>query len=512
MPARVEGEELLIEPPLFESKEMGARWDEKRQVYVLPASRLNARMVADAYPDASDVIARLDRSWTPLDDPSGRLFAYQRDVAGRLVATPRGQLVVLSPGLGKTAVSVVAADRVVPPEEKVLVVAPASLLETWRREIAKWQEVPGSVYVVRGAPEWELASEARWIVASWDKVARDPDLFGSGWPLVILDESVMVKNHKSKRFKGIKKLRKGVDRVWLLSGNPTTRHADDLWAQLHLIWPKAYPSYWRFTERFCVTEETPWARTVVGTRARRSAMEENDDLVIVVNQEDVLELPEYLFEVVEVALGAKQRKAYDSMADDFIAELGDGTEVVAQNEVARLLKLQQIASYWDGESAKHDAILELLPTFEGPHLIWTHWREGAEALWLRLKKEGYNAAWVSGSDAPKVRDAKLETFKRGGLDALVLSIAVGKFGHTFTNAKTVHYLDKTWNADDYFQSLRRVRRIGLKHRPVVVTYRAPGTVDQAVELNLEGKLRPISKMTKSDLAELLRGIGKEVVA
>ena len=31
-------------------------------------------------------------------------------------------------------------------------------------------------------------------------------------------------------------------------------------------------------------------------------------------------------------------------------------------------------------AAKHDALMMLLPTFDGPHLIWTHWKEGAAAL------------------------------------------------------------------------------------------------------------------------------------
>ncbi len=507
---RLEGDEIVIDPPLPEAKELGARWVEKRGVFVLPATRMNALSVRDAIPDAPDLTGALRPSWRPLSDRSRRLFGYQRDAAGRLAATPHGQVVVLSPGLGKSAVAVVAADKVVPPDEKVLIIAPASLLETWRREIEAWQSGDGGVYVVHGEPEWEIAADARWVVASWDKLARDPDIFGSGWPVLILDESVMAKSRQAKRRKAALKVRRGSDRVWLLSGNPTTKYADDMWAQLNIVWPKAFPSYWRFARRYCVIEETPWGDKVVGTKRTRNVMEDNADLVIVVNQEDVLDLPEYLFEAVDVSLEGKQLKAYRSMEDEFVASLGDGSEVVAENEVARLQKLQQIASWWDGKSAKHDALIDLLPSFEGPHLIWTHWREGAEALWTRLVDAGYAAAWVSGQDSRKEKDQTLEDFKRGLVDVLVLSIGVGKFGHTFTNVKTIHYVDKTWNADDYFQSLRRVRRIGLTHRPVVVTYRAPGTADELVELNLEGKLTPISKMTRSDLKELLRGLGKEV--
>ena len=506
----ISDDEILLGPEYkAEALELGARFDKSRGVHVLPAAYANARAIIDAIPDANVAPDALMTSWNRLDD--ARLFDYQKEAAGRLVAASRSQMLVMSPGLGKTAVAVRASDEVVEPAEQIVVVAPSSLLDTWAREIRKWSVLNGEVYVVRGKLEHELAARSRWIVVSWDKAVNEWQSWGKGWPLWILDESVLMKSHRSKRFMLMRKIRPGIEKVWLLTGSPTTKYADDLWTQLHMLWPKAYPSYWRFAERYCVLDDNVWSphtKVILGTRRGRDALEDSRDLVHVVNQEDVLELPEYLFETVDVRLGKKQARAYSSMADNFIAELDTGEEVVADNVISQLQKLQQITSWWDGESAKHDALIELLPTFEGPHLIWTHWRDGAQALTERLFEYGYSVDHVDGSTTQKARDQILEDFKSEKFNVLVLSIGVGKFGHTFTNAKTVHYIDKTWNADDYFQSLRRVRRIGLKHRPVVVTYRSPGTADELVELNLEGKLPSISRMTKSNLAELLRGLGK----
>jgi SWI/SNF-related matrix-associated actin-dependent regulator 1 of chromatin subfamily A len=423
------------------------------------------------------------------------MYPFQRAVAARLAAAPRGAIVVVPPGQGKTLLSIAAADSF--RGARVLVVCPASLTANWEREIDMWGT---------GATDWTITT--------WDKAARLAAFDGGknggglGHPdIVILDESVLTKSRNTNRFRSFRKVRKYWGRVWLLSGNPTTRYADDLWAQLALIWPQAYPSYWRFARRYCVVEETPWGDKVVGTRTNRNAMEENDDLIVVVGQEDVVDLPEYRFDTVDVALRPKQQAAFSTMASSFVAELGDGTERVAQNEISKLVALQQITSWWDGESAKHDALFARLQE-DGPHLVWTHWRAGAIALTDRLHRAGYRVGHVSGEMPTKLRDAWLTDFKSGLLNVLVLSIGVGKFGHTLTNARTIHYVDKTWNADDYFQSLRRVRRIGLEHRPLVITYRAPGTTDELVEMNLEGKLGGISRLTRSDLAELLRGLGR----
>lgn len=504
--ASLDGDVIVITSPFGkELKEMGARWDSRRSAWTLPATRMNAAVLNDAALGLPDLRGALVPPQGALADT--RLFDYQRAAGHRLVASPHGQLLTLSPGLGKTATAIVAADAAVP-NDRIVVVAPASLLRTWEREIRKWSTVPGDIYVMTGKVDFEAAHYARWIIVSWDKAVREAATWGKGWPLWILDESVLVKSRQSKRFKALVKVRKDIDRVWLLSGNPATKHADDLWAQFHLIWPNAFPSYWRFAERYCVIEETPWARVVAGTRGGRDAAGDNADLMLVVNQEDVLDLPEYLFDAIDVYLDGKQARAYDSMLKTFVAELSTGQEIVTENEAAQLTKLQQIASFWDGESAKHDALLELLPTYEAPYLIWTHWKEGARALAERLRATQLRVAQVDGDTPAARRDADLEAFKAGNLDALVLSLGVGKFGHTFTQTKTIFYVDKSWAADDYFQSLHRVRRIGLTHRPVVVTLRAPGTVDELVEANLEGKLGSISRMTKAHLATLLKGLGR----
>ena len=273
-----------------------------------------------------------------------------------------------------------------------------------------------------------------------------------------------------------------------------------------MIWPKAFRSYWRFAERYCLIEETPWARKVVGDLKTKSAAVENDDLLILIRPGEVLDLPEYLFETIDVDLRPRQRKAYDEMSTQFMAELADGTQVLSANEIGKLIKLQQIASWWDGESAKHDALIEMLDTTEGPHLVWTHWKQSAEALVERLNVTHLRAVHVGGDTPTSLKDGLIERFKAGSTEILVLSLGVGKFGHTLTNARTIHWVDKTFNADDYFQALHRVRRIGLTHRPLSITYRAPGTTDELVEANLEGKLGSISKLTRVLLASLLRGL------
>jgi len=506
--AWIDGEDLLVQHPAgAELKQVGARWNKGMNAWRMAATEMNC-LAVDELSLPGIRVPRPARPSGALADE--RLYAYQRSAAYRLAHSKHGMILIAPPGLGKTAVAIAAADEGVPGDQ-VVVVAPASLLRTWERQIERWAVVPGAVYRMEGKVDVEAATAARWIVVSWEKAVREKDLWGRGWPLFILDESVLTKSRRSARYKALKKMRNGIDRVWELSASPTTITSADLWAQLNLVWPRAFPSFWRFAERYTVTEDNVWSgyKSVVAEKSGRDAVGDNSDLIIVVTEDEGPDLPEYLFEpALDAALAGRQLTAYRTMEAAFIADLGDGTQRVAKNEIGRLMDLARIASYWDGQSAKHDALLDVLPGYDPPYLVWTYWKEGARALSERLRASGLDVWQVDGDTRTKERDAALDSFSVGKLEALVLSIGVGKFGHSFQPTRTIAYVDKTWNADDYFQSLHRVRRIGLGHRPVVLPVRAPGTVDELMDDNIEGKLGVTAKVTRSDLARLLRGLGR----
>lgn len=516
--------DIIVRPvpgdPLTEMKGLGAT-AVKDGSWSLPLASWNLASILDLLPDAEVATAVLEALQPIVEDVSGHprakdLLAYQRIGAGRLLGAT-GQLLCMSPGLGKTPTSIVAADLAVRQDTEggVLVVAPASLMRTWEREVKTWSEYP-HVSIAHGKDE-PVTPEHGWTITSYDTLARHPEWFRRTrtcpWSVVIVDESILVKSKDAKRTKAVDNVL--TKRRWLLSGQPVSRYPDDLWSQLRLCDRRAFPSYWRFAERYCYVEANAWGpgKIVVGAKRTTDAARDNSDLMYVLHQKDALALPEYLFEVVDVDLKPRQRKAYEQMLTEFIAEL-DGNEMTAENKVARLVRLQQITSglayLGVKDSAKHDAIIDLIDAgaYEPPYLFWTHWRENGALLADRLRAAGITTELVQGGMANVAQDEAIGRYKAGVSQALVLSLGVGKFGHTLTSTKTVFYVDKTWNADDYGQSLRRVRRFGLEHSPVVVTLRAPGTVDELVERNLEGKLGAIARITNGELIELLRGLGK----
>lgn len=538
-------------------------WDKKQGFWKLPPYIVYAKTVLEQIPDVGvsedasialrapangDALLRVfdnvrhtsRRAYLPAQKIYDEVFyPYQCDAVFWLIAGPKQSgLLALSPGLGKTIITLVAARLL--GLQRVLIIAPRPLLRTWENEQLKFFS---ELFTTRrhGMPPPD--DVFGWVLTNYETVVGAAEKLPKGqkgpekiihgyaaeymkvdWDLVVLDESVLVKSRDSRRFKVLERLRKtfkGRKRWWELSGSPVTRYYDDLWAQLHLIDPAGFHSYWRFANRFCYVLQDVWGTQISGNRASIDIRDDLKDVVLVINQEEVLpDLPEEIPQLVEVDLRPKQAKAHDEMLTYFITQLESGSEVKANIILAQLTRLQQITSNLinlpggTDESAKMDALVEMTKAraYAFPAIVWTHWIPGAQMLWTRLGKlsnkvDGQlRVEWIHGTDTEaEARDAeeKFEAYMAGKIDILILGLEVGKFGHNLQITRTAIYIDKTWDADAYVQSMKRVKRIGLNHRPVVITIKAPGTVDELVEDNLTGKFPGIATITNANLASML---------
>jgi SNF2 family DNA or RNA helicase len=607
-PLEVDGKDILVFPPKYPStevkEELGGRWDKERKGWRVAPTSFNVQVLVSWYGSeilegAPDPVVDLYKEewgfpgWyipgttTPNghhDDLRKRaeshpkwneLFPFQRVAVEYLCCNPhRGGLLALSPGLGKTPVSVVAMDIL--QCNKVLVLAPLTLARNWIAETDKWsrtfrsmsrataaekdpktefvvtnfetlfeaifRDEDGIVVDVPGGPK----KQKEWIEAGPKKVApngkRVParerivqarKTYASvDWDLIIVDESILFKNRKAVKVGVVQQLAKFSHQIWLLSGSPTSKFRDDLFPQLQTIMPRGFTSYWRFADQFCIVEKGRWGWDITGDRPGVDLHAMLKDFLFARDQSEVLpDLPDYIYRPLALNLNSEQRRAHETMTDQWIAmveQSEEGDEVKAPNRLAQMTRLQQITSNtvnltkedgkaYPNSSAKEDALVELIRNEDvaTPLLVWVNYVPTGESYKQRLLKEfkDLNVEFVHGdatTDKKKAaREDILQSFKDGNLDVLIMQYKVGKFGHTFTQTRTVYYADRSWDADDIVQSLRRVRRIGLTHSPVLIVPRCPGTIDDVVEQILEGKLTSISEVSNADLVELLRSLGRD---
>ena len=99
---------------------------------------------------------------------------------------------------------------------------------------------------------------------------------------------------------------------------------------------------------------------------------------------------------------------------------------------------------------KMEYLKSLLPDIEYPAILISSSNKILNAL-----SSEYQNSTIFNADNP----TGYESFLSGDKDLLLMQIASGKFGHSFTNTKSVIYIDYTFNSDDYYQSLARTKRL-----------------------------------------------------
>jgi SNF2 family DNA or RNA helicase len=468
------------------------------------------------------------------------LFPFQKESTHLLMQRDRAML-ALAPGLGKTACAIFAAHQL--QLEHILVVCPTSLMLNWQNEIEKWVGEKSTIWHKTTGQ----VKDEKWIITNYETVARkmtekDPTHKGYGgtkfkaWRIkdkqykeldaLIVDESVMVKNRKAQRTQAIKAMAKAVKRAWLLSGSPTTRFYDDLWAQFNILDRRRFSSYWRFAKDYCYVEQTQWGMTINANKpnAAQDIQDNYADIYFARTQDEVLDLPDWIIDNYPVRMDKNQSKAYLQMENHFFSELPDGDVVLSPNILSQITRLIQIASNphmlmatedydvaWDNKPpmrAKWDATIELLEFEKLPAIIWTNYLATANELAKLVAKKKYSVDVLTGQTPVEVRQIIVDTFQEGKTDVIIAHPGVGKFGLTLTAARTAIYLERSYNGDDYYQSLHRIRRIGTKHSPHVIhllatTESGDNTIDHVIDRVLKYRKDSAIKLTSGLIRDIL---------
>lgn len=492
-------------------------------------------------------------------------FTYQQKGIEYLLCNPhRGALVDLPPGRGKTALCVGAAGIL--KARKVLVVAPTTLGPDWVEAFKEWygdeidvkratsadpmpgpevtichhevlQEVIfrnefGKVVDVPGGPrvqkKWvqdgptTYSSKTGKVVPARERLVQPRKAYSEAeWDVLALDESIMVKNRSAVKLGVLKSLAKYSHNVWLMSGSPTAQGRQDLFPQLQLIDPKAWSSYWRFCEFFCTVHKDQWGWTVEGDTPGVSIHTYLRDYIFTPNPADLHTLPKYKYWSPRLKMLPEQERVLAEMVDEWCATLVEGgpePDVVADHHLAQQTRLLQITSDLVNLDPKRrrsvSAKLEFLVTsikdgkVRTPLLVWTWWVPTGKAYADRLAEEfpDLKVAHVHGAMKLEEKEGLIKLYKEGLLDVLVLQMNIGKYGHTLINTQTIYYGDRTFDSDAAVQSLWRTRRVGLKHRPLLIVPTLEGSADDLIDLNLEGKIPSIAEASNAVLADLLRAL------
>lgn len=446
----------------------------------------------------------------PAPIPDGlraELRPYQRegfDWLAFLLSHRLGGILADDMGLGKTLqlLALILHARETGEGRPFLVVAPTSVLSTWRDEAARF--APGlRTHVVdgsrarRGNAIADAAQGADIVVTSYTLARMDAEEYASvDWAALILDEAQFVKNPEAKQHLAVASI--PADVTFAVTGTPMENSLADLWALLKLTAPGLFASARRFRQEYIQPiEQGRVPENEEGGEYRQRRLERLRrrirPLVLRRTKELVAaDLPPKQEQQLFVELSASHRALYDTVLQRERQKVLGLLQDLDRNRfiVFRSLTMMRMLSLAPGlidqadagiGSRKLDALLEhVLELHAEGHraLVFSQFTSFLKLAAERFDRAGIAYAYLDGStrDRQKVIDA----FRSGEQPVFLISLKSGGFGLTLTEADYVFMLDPWWNPAAEAQAIDRTHRIG-QSRPVMV-YRmiASGTIEEKV--------------------------------
>ena len=413
----------------------------------------------------------------------GELMPFQLEGAKALVES-RQLLLADDMGLGKT-LQVIVAFRVLFLREEIetaLVVAPASLLDQWRRELLKWAPDLRAM-VIRGSMAdrgWQWATPVHVALVSYDTLRSDvgdnpmSPPARKAWGVVVADEAQRIKNRNSTSdaVKGLKRRRS-----WALTGTPVENNEEELASIMEFV------DY---------DEGQGLRRYSAGLALRQR----HHELQVRRKKTEVLaDLPPKLVTKIPIELGAVQRRSYERAEREGIVHLRElGRDVRVQHVLELISRLKQIcnAEPETGESSKFADIrdrVEALAAQGNRALVFSQYRRAgfgveavAEALWE------FRPLTFTGAQSVEERRDVISRFRRDDHHkVLVVSLRAGGVGLNLQEASYVFHLDRWWNPAVERQAEDRSHRYGQTVPVHVFKYSCLNTIEERIDRILEQK-------------------------
>ena len=399
--------------------------------------------------------------------------------------------VLLDMGLGKTVISLTAIfDLLFDSFEvhRILVVAPLRVArDTWPAEIRKWEHLSGLTYAVAVGNARERKAA---LLQGADVTIINRENLGwliddSGIPfaydMVVLDELSSFKNHKSKRFRALMKIRPKVKRIIGLTGTPSSNGLMDLWAEFKVL--DKGERLGRFITQYRNQYFMPDKRNgeIVYSykplpHAEDSIYRRIGDITISMKSADHLKMPELVSLQYEAQLSVDERKRYEALKQDLVLNL-HGDEITAANAATLTGKLSQLANgaiYSDDDKIiefhdrKLDALEDIIEAANGKPLLVAYWfRHDLERIRRR-----FNVREIKTS-------ADIADWNAGNIPVAVIHPASAGHGLNLqAGGSTLVWFGLTWSLELYQQTNARLWRQGQESRTVVIQHIiAANTID-----------------------------------
>jgi len=265
----------------------------------------------------------------------------------------------------------------------------------------------------------------------------------------------------------------------------------DLWAEIGVLdmGQRLGRFITGYRDRFFVPDKRN--REIIFSYKPREGAEEKiyeliSDITISMKAIDYLDMPECIYNRVEVKMSDAEYGLYEQLKADMILPFGEGEDIDAVNAAALSNKLQQMANgavYDESGNVrvihdrKLDALEDLIEAANGKPLLVAYWfKHDRDRIMKRFSVRDINTA----KDIRDWNEGKIPM-------ALIHPASAGHGLNLQQGGSTIVWFSNVWALELYQQLNARLYRQGQKNTVVIEHLVTKGTVDEDILLSLEKK-------------------------
>ncbi len=419
----------------------------------------------------------------PTPKTDSRLYEFQRDAVFAAAANNYTHMLNFEMGLGKTPTAIQALNNSKP--QRALIVSPAIMRDVWQDELVKWGVDLPPVSVVSSG-KGAIPSQGI-VVTSYGLLSH---FTNEPFDFTIFDESHYLKNARAARTKHAKALRRLTPNApcLLLTATPITSEPKDLHAQLDILCPDRFGSYWQFVNRYCNVVKHKYGHDISGVNVLFEE-ELNTRLQAVTSRVTKHEVAHLLPPFTVQTVPVKSARRYSTDLLDSFAHLN----------------AQQRAGAFDQHSEalfedKKSAILDLYRDLQADHIcIMTHLRSTARELGSAITDR--QVFVIDGSVSPSQRNVIIREAKTCRSSVLICTMHSVGIGIDLTDFTAAIFAELYWQPAAVIQTLGRFSRLSGKLPSQVYIPVMKGSIDEPIMHTLRRRLNDQSKLFESGLSE-----------
>lgn len=423
-------------------------------------------------------------------------------------------------GCGKTltAIAIAGAGYQMGKVERLLIVAPTSVVAVWPKELQEYAKFKYTCKTLLGEKKQRLKQIDDLIKFPFKALKVAVINYESTWrpeileklkefdaDMVIADESQRIKTYDAAQSKAMHELGDQARYKLILSGTPVQTAAIDIWSQYRFLDKSVFgDNFFKFRGRYAIMGGYG-NKKIVGYKDLEGLIKKEHSIAFRVTKDEALDLPEQTFETRKIQFNQKEKNLYERIKKDSYAELDGGGHITATTVLTRLLRLQQLAGGFlvqdDAQKpqlvsrAKLDALGDIIEDYvigSGKKLvIFARFIAEVKAIMELadkvLPKELKQVA-IYGDIKKEDRGDIVKQFQEDPKTVLFIGqIDTAGTGITLTAADTCVYYSKNFNYATYSQSLSRIHRIGQRNCCTYIDLEIEGTIDELISKALSRK-------------------------